>query len=42
MSDCILSTDHIGRTVEIRERILSTEHTTVYGDGSRSTQTTIG
>ena len=42
MSDYILSSDNIGRDVEVRARIFTTEHTTVYGDGTKSTQTTIG
>jgi hypothetical protein len=34
-----IASDHIGRTVEIRENIFTSQHTTVLGDGTRSTTT---
>lgn len=34
-----LSADHIGRTVEVRERTFRQELTTIYGDGTRETTT---
>ena len=36
-----LTNDTIGRTVEVRERTFTQELTTIYGDGSRVTITTL-
>jgi hypothetical protein len=40
--DYYLSNDNIGRTQQIRETVGQTHITTVYGDGSTSTTTSIG
>ncbi len=37
-----LTSDHIGRDVEVRSTIFTTERTTIYGGGSRETTTTLG